>query len=112
LKIPHENVQPTVVDDNGKVCETPGNLVQSMGLHADLFASAREFLDSASPGRPGSPFPLSSSPDEVAWMKHLRHDASIGQHSARVPESGQHRRLDLDRATHPFLCFIHNGHDA
>ena len=47
--------QPTVIviDDDAEIRETLGDLLQSVGLHADLFASVQEFQDCGHPERPG-----------------------------------------------------------
>ena len=42
-----------VVDDDAGVCDSIKELVESVGLHAEIFSSADEFLDTFSPQRPG-----------------------------------------------------------
>ena len=47
--------KPTVVviDDDGEVRETVADLLESVGLNADLFGSVQEFIDRDVPDRPG-----------------------------------------------------------
>ena len=55
MRAREKSVAPTVVviDDDADVRETLGDLLQSVGLIADLFASVQDFLDSARRDRPG-----------------------------------------------------------
>lgn len=51
----NSDARPTVfiVDDDGSVRASLAALVESVGLQAETFASAREFLDGFDPARPG-----------------------------------------------------------
>jgi FixJ family two-component response regulator len=47
------NATVFIVDDDAPMCESLKNLVRSVGLRAELFASAQEFLESKRPDVPG-----------------------------------------------------------
>jgi FixJ family two-component response regulator len=52
MTLPAATVTVFVVDDDGSVRDAIGSLIRSVGLHAQLFASAQDFLGSPKPHAP------------------------------------------------------------